>query len=76
MISRLAISDNERYVVTLHPSIALDYILALIAQGYSIHAYENATRTAIVIRVKKKEKQTVNISNKAKRLLEIFMYSY
>ena len=72
--NKLAIGDNERYVVTLHPSIALDYILALIVQGYSIHAYENPTGNAIVIRIKKKEgKQTINISKKAKRLLESIM---
>lgn len=75
---RLALNENESFVVTLHPSIALDYILNLIHEGYSIHAHENTTGTAIVIRIKKKEggkKQTINISNKAKRILETFMYT-
>lgn len=73
----LALNDNESYVVTLHPSIALDYILLLIVQGYSIHAVSSVSGNAIVIRVKKKNgKQTINISNKVKRLLESFMYEY
>lgn len=73
MLRYLALSYNEAYTVILHPSLALECIVTLLTQGYSLHIKENEAGTAVIIRIKKKEKQTVNISNKAKRMLECVM---
>lgn len=73
MLKRLTLSSDEAYTVVLHPSLALDCIATLIEQRYSLHVTENEVGTAVIIRIKKKERQSVNISNKVKRMLESIM---
>lgn len=67
------VSNDSVYHFVIHPSLALECINTLIALKYSIHAVVNDNSTAIRITVKNKKKQTVNISNEAKKLMQKYL---
>jgi hypothetical protein len=69
--------DDSRYSFVVHPSIALYYIERLYAVGYSLHvdASDNGQGKGIHITVKNKgkDKQSLHISKRAKKMLEPYL---
>ena len=63
--------DRERYMLRVHPSIALDCIIALTAKGYSLHVEAVNRRIQIRVKNKKKDnKHTFQISKEASALIK------
>ena len=70
-LSRLEIEGRERYMLRVHPSIALDCIIALTAKGYSLHVEAVNRRIQIRVKNKKKDnKHTFQISKEASALIK------
>ena len=67
--------NESRYTFVIHPSIALYYIEQLYAIGYSLHidASNNGEGKGILITVKNKNKQSLHISRRAKKMLEPYL---
>jgi hypothetical protein len=70
--------DDSRYSFVIHPSLALFYIEELYAIGYSLHVdvSDNGQGKGIQITVKNKNKRSLHISKRAKKMLEPYLNSY
>lgn len=68
LLSRLELVHGERYMITVHPSIALECMLAFLSKGYSLHV--EAIHGNVLIRVKNRDKHTFEISREASSLIE------
>lgn len=55
-------------MLTVHPSIALECMLALLARGYSLHV--EASEGKVMIRAKNKDKHSFQISKEASKLIK------